>query len=98
MEKYEKYVAVIGGTNIDMEATVDGEFNIGNMNKGSSNISLGGVGWNIALNLSYLNTPVELISALGEDAFGRDTLKKEKKLALVWIILLSQINTPPVQL
>jgi len=82
MDENKGYVAVIGGINIDMTATVDGEFRMENMNKGASNISLGGVGRNIALNLSHLDTPVELISALGNDAFGRDALHKAKEAGI----------------
>lgn len=79
MKKNERYIVVIGGINIDLKAIVDGEFRIGNMNKGTTSISLGGVGWNIALNLSYLDIPVKLISALGKDGFGRDALKRAKE-------------------
>jgi len=82
MGENEKYIAVVGGTNIDMTATVDGEFRIGNMNNGSANIFLGGVGRNIALNLNHLDTPVELVSALGNDAFGRDVLNKAKEAGI----------------
>ncbi len=62
-------ITVIGGCNIDICATSTGALVGGDSNPGTVRVSLGGVGRNIAENLSRLAQNVSLISSLGGDQF-----------------------------
>ncbi len=64
-------VVVIGGANIDIKGRVSGPYVSGTSNPGLVTVSAGGVGRNIADNLSRLDVQVSLITALGNDANGR---------------------------
>lgn len=66
----EKYVTVIGGVNIDITGTSDEPLVLSDSNPGTINISYGGVGRNIAENLVRLGVKVELLTALGDDAYA----------------------------
>lgn len=72
----ERYVLIIGGVNIDIAVTIEGELHLEEMNPGSTNIALGGVGRNIALNLRRLKIPVKLISALTNDVYGKEAMNE----------------------
>ena len=64
------YVAVVGGVNVDIEGQAFAPLIARDSNPGALRISLGGVGRNIAHNLSLLGIKVELITALGSDAWA----------------------------
>jgi pseudouridine kinase len=64
-------VAVIGGANVDIKGRVSGPYVSGTSNPGAVTVSAGGVGRNIADNLSRLGAQVSLITALGDDANGQ---------------------------
>lgn len=64
-------VAVIGGANVDIKGRVSGPYVSGTSNPGAVTVSAGGVGRNIADNLSRLDIKVSLITALGDDANGQ---------------------------
>lgn len=64
----ESYVAVVGAVNVDISGTPDTELLPGDSNPGRVKVTLGGVGRNIAENLSRLGHRVVMITALGEDA------------------------------
>lgn len=66
-----KYITVIGGANIDITGTPYSEIVMEDSNPGSSQLSLGGVGRNIAENLSRLNISTKLITALGQDHYSK---------------------------
>ncbi|WMM25891.1 carbohydrate kinase family protein [Tissierella sp. MB52-C2] len=70
MEK--QYVTVIGGANIDITGTPHYDLNINDSNPGQTILSLGGVGRNIAENLSRLNVNVKFITVLGDDGYSRE--------------------------
>lgn len=70
MEK--QYVTVIGGANIDITGTPHYNLNINDSNPGQTILSLGGVGRNIAENLSRLNVNVKFITVLGDDSYSRE--------------------------
>ncbi len=61
-------VAVVGGVNVDIAGTPDTKLLSGDSNPGRVTVTLGGVGRNIAENLSRLGHRVQLITALGGDA------------------------------
>ena len=66
-----KRVIVIGGANVDIKGRVSGAFIGGTSNPGEVLVSVGGVGRNIAENLSRLGVAVSLFTVLGDDANGQ---------------------------
>ena len=65
------YIAVAGGVNIDVGARSAGRLRRKDSNPGCVRTSLGGVGRNIAHNLSLLGVESELLAALGGDDYAR---------------------------
>jgi len=63
----KKYVVVVGAVNIDIGGAPEKKLIPGDSNPGSITSSLGGVGRNIAHNLSLMGLNVRLITALGND-------------------------------
>lgn len=63
-------VAVYGGANLDIQGKSFSTFLPGDSNPGSLSISPGGVGRNIAENLSRLGMETELVSLFGTDALA----------------------------
>jgi len=74
----KSFVTVIGGTNIDISTQSYSPLKDYDSNPGKVNTSFGGVGRNIADNLSRLNLDIELITVLGDD-FNGDEIKKNCK-------------------
>jgi len=68
MRADSSYVVVIGGVNIDIGGRSDAPLIYRDSNPGRVSVSLGGVGRNIAHNLSLLGVKVRLLTALGDDA------------------------------
>lgn len=66
--KKRPYVAVVGGINVDIAGRSNGKIVPGDSNPGVVSLSLGGVGRNIAHNLSLLGTEVKMLTAVGDDA------------------------------
>ncbi len=64
-------VTVIGGANVDIKGRVSGPFVPATSNPGIVMLSAGGVGRNIAENLSRLGVDVSLVTVLGDDANGQ---------------------------
>lgn len=64
----ESYICVIGAVNVDISGTPDADYVAGDSNPGHVRITLGGVGRNIAENLSRLGHRIMMITVLGEDA------------------------------
>lgn len=69
MEK--NYVVVIGGLNIDIAGLSGPIYREKDSNIGEVSINVGGVGQNIAQNLTKLDTPTYLITVYGSDYFGK---------------------------
>ena len=70
MPQNTNYVCVVGGANVDIEGRVPGSLLLADSNLGTVIRSPGGVGRNIAENLTRLDTPTRLITALGRDDNG----------------------------
>ena len=70
----KKYVTVIGGCNLDLTGMPFQSLVAATSNPGRVSRSPGGVGRNIAHNLALLGVPVYLLSAVGDDAFGREII------------------------
>lgn len=66
------YVCVIGGANIDIIGTPYSRLNEHDSNPGKLSTTLGGVGRNIAENLSRMGIKVEFISVLGNDSYAKE--------------------------
>ncbi len=76
----ENYVTVIGGSNMDIQGFPNNPLVMNDSNPGKVDISLGGVGRNIAENLSRLNVNTKLISAIGNDLYGNTILSECRNL------------------
>ena len=83
--------AVVGGVNIDIGGTARAPLVMGDSNPGAVRFSLGGVGRNIAHNLSLLCVDVRLITALGEDLWAD---RIEGSCALLGIDLTGSLIVP----
>lgn len=64
------YVVVVGGVNVDIGGRSDAPLTAQDSNPGHVNMTLGGVGRNIAHNLSLMGTDVRLLTAYGDDLNG----------------------------
>jgi len=67
----KSYSTVIGGVNVDIQGFPYRELIPADSNPGAVKISLGGVGRNIAENMSRLGISIKLISAIGQDIYGK---------------------------
>ena len=65
------YAVVVGGVNVDIGGTSFAPLVAADSNPGRVNISLGGVGRNIAHNLALMGTDVRMLTAYGDDAHGQ---------------------------
>jgi pseudouridine kinase len=87
MKKLNK-ILVVGCINIDLTFTSEKKLVIGDSNPAVSHIGIGGVGANIARNLSVLGNHVFMLTVLGDNAFyevAKHTLiKKNVDLSLSW--------------
>lgn len=64
------YAVVVGGVNVDIGGRSFEPLVVADSNPGRVTVSLGGVGRNIAHNLSLLGTDVRFLTAYGEDNHG----------------------------
>ena len=78
----EPYVLVIGASNMDITGIPDYQLIPKDSNIGSIELSLGGVGRNIAENCTKLNLNTKLISAIGDDVFGKKILDHSIEIGL----------------
>ena len=65
------YAVVVGGVNVDIGGQSFAPLVGADSNPGAISLSLGGVGRNIAHNLSLLGTDVRMLTAFGEDVHGQ---------------------------
>ncbi|WGS64932.1 PfkB family carbohydrate kinase [Marinitoga aeolica] len=76
------YVLVIGGSNIDITGFPKNDLISKDSNPGVVNMSLGGVGRNIAENLAKLDLNVKFITAIGNDIYGEKIIKHSKEIGI----------------
>ncbi len=62
---------VIGAQNIDLFARSDSDYVLHDSNLSKIHLAFGGVGCNIASNLSILGNPVDFLTVFGDDYFGQ---------------------------
>lgn len=70
----ENPVLVIGAAGVDMVGRLRSELQMGGSNPSQIRVSFGGVARNVAENLARLGHPVQLITAVGNDANGEALL------------------------
>lgn len=70
-----RFAVVIGGANMDILGRPTDGLRVGDSNPGSVSCSPGGVGRNIAENLSRLGTETRLMTAVGKDAYGQQIIE-----------------------
>ena len=64
------YAVVVGGVNVDIGGRSHEKLVAADSNPGKVSISLGGVGRNIAHNMTLMGLDVKLLTAMGEDVYG----------------------------
>jgi pseudouridine kinase len=74
------FITVVGAVNMDISGTAFEPLIMGDSNPGRVTLSLGGVGRNIADNLSRLGADVRLVTVLGEDVYGYQAEKSCREL------------------
>ena len=67
----EPYVVVVGGANMDIGGRPSRKLVAQDSNPGTVRMSLGGVGRNIAHNMSLLGLDVRMLTALGDDLYAQ---------------------------
>lgn len=92
--KENDYVCVLGGSNMDIIGFPDKEFIPRDSNPGRVKATLGGVGRNIAENLVHLGIATKLISAVGEDIYGRRIMEHAGNIGLDMKDSLVSSHTP----
>lgn len=82
------HVLVIGGATIDIKGRAQAPIQPNTSTPGDIRLSVGGVGRNIAENLARLEVPTVLLSAVGDDAFGRQILERTRAggVDVQWVI------------
>ncbi|MGK0468268.1 carbohydrate kinase family protein [Clostridium sp.] len=73
------YVVVIGGLNLDIAGLCGDVYRENDSNIGDIQMTVGGVGQNIAQNLSKLDVPTYLVTVYGNDYFGEFLFEECKK-------------------
>ena len=79
ISKTKQYVCVIGGANIDLQGSSDNPLLLNDSNPGEISMSSGGVGRNIAENMSRLGIPTKIFSYVGSDALGNFLIESTQK-------------------
>ncbi|MCD1146629.1 winged helix-turn-helix transcriptional regulator [Peptoniphilus sp. KCTC 25270] len=75
----EKFVVVVGGANVDIVGKSHAPMLMDDSNPGEITMSAGGVGFNIASNLSSMKVMTELIVPYGGDARSQYILREKNK-------------------
>ena len=75
----DNYVVVIGGLNLDLAGLSGDVYRGKDSNIGDINMTVGGVGQNIAQNLAKLDVPTYLVTVYGDDYFGKFLSEECKK-------------------
>ncbi len=80
--KSSPYVIVIGGSNMDIAGFSANTIQSRDSNPGSIVLSQGGVGRNIAENLCRIGVDTKLITAIGNDFYGKQIIEHCSKLGV----------------
>ena len=90
--KEDKYVVVIGASNIDIGGHPHRPLIFADSNPGDITVSFGGVGRNIAHNLSSLGVDTKLITATGNDNFAKEIVRNCVSAGIDMEYALKDIN------
>ena len=82
MENTGNYVVVVGGVNIDIAGTPLNQLIRHDSNPGKVHLSLGGVGRNIAHNISLLGIKTVFLTAFGDDMYAERIEKSCEELGI----------------
>lgn len=77
-----EYAVVVGGVNVDIGGRSDQKLVAADSNPGKVSISLGGVGRNIAHNMSLMGVDVKMLTAVGEDVHGNRVVESCAQLGI----------------
>lgn len=77
-----EYAVVVGGVNVDIGGHSNGKLVAADSNPGKVSISLGGVGRNIAHNMSLMGVDVKMLTAVGEDVHGNRVVESCAELGI----------------
>ena len=77
-----EYAVVVGGVNVDIGGRSNQKLVAADSNPGKVSISLGGVGRNIAHNMSLMGVDVKMLTAVGEDVHGNRVVESCAQLGI----------------
>ena len=80
MEQF--HIVVVGGNNVDINATSATPLVYGDSNPGSIHTGLGGVGRNIAENLTRLGQKVSLLTVFGDDEYSNIAMAQAQRIGM----------------
>jgi len=75
-------ILIIGAQNTDIFSKTNNDLIIGDSNPSKINISFGGVGRNIAVNLSRLGHDIHFLSVFGDDLFSQNARQNLKEIGI----------------
>lgn len=75
----QRFILVLGASNMDISGTTDRPLVPQDSNPGRIRCAPGGVGRNVAENLARLGNDTRLLSAVGDDLYGRSLLESTQK-------------------
>jgi pseudouridine kinase len=75
-------ILIIGAQNTDIFSKTNNDLIIGDSNPSKINISFGGVGRNIAVNLSRLGHNIHFLSVFGDDLFSQNARQNLKEIGI----------------
>lgn len=87
-------IAVIGAVNVDICGKPAQKFIPRDSNVGSVTHSIGGVGFNVARNLSLLGADISFIAALGDDTYTAEIEAEAKRFSLDLSLCLRVSSAP----
>lgn len=93
--RQDKFIAVAGGINIDIGGRCSETFRMRDSNPGNIRLTLGGVGRNIANNLTLLDKNVVFFGAVGNDMYGQQIKQscRELKIDIRHLLTLDEEKT-----
>lgn len=75
----QQFVLVLGGANMDISGATRACAGGGRLQPGAHSLRAGGVARNVAENLARLGNDTRLITAVGDDLYGRSLLESTQK-------------------
>ena len=76
------YAVVVGGVNVDIGGRSFAPLKAEDSNPGKVSVSMGGVGRNIAHNLSLMGVDVRMLTAYGDDTHGQEVTASSAKVGI----------------